>query len=100
MASDLGISYVGDVLDLAASINVINKSGAWYAYEGSKIGQGRENAKQYLKDNPQVCEQVSAKVREHYGLGAGRREEDDAPKKEEAKKEEPKQEAAKTKASR
>ncbi len=49
-----GISYVGDVLDLAAGINVINKSGAWYAYEGSKIGQGRENAKQYLKDNPEV----------------------------------------------
>ncbi len=95
-----GISYVGDVLDLAASINVINKSGAWYAYEGSKIGQGRENAKQYLKDNPQVCEQVSSKVREHFGLGAGRREEDDAQKKEEAKKDEPKPEAAKTKASK
>ncbi len=95
-----GISYVGDVLDLAASINVINKSGAWYAYEGSKIGQGRENAKQYLKDNPQVCEQISSKVREHFGLGAGRREEDDAQKKEEAKKDEPKPEAAKTKASK
>ncbi len=95
-----GISYVGDVLDLAASINVINKSGAWYAYEGSKIGQGRENAKQYLKDNPQVCEQVSSKVREHFGLGAGCREEDDAQKKEEAKKDEPKPEAAKTKASK
>lgn len=67
-----GISYVGDVLDLAAEINVINKSGAWYAYEGNKIGQGRENAKQYLKDNPQICDEVAAKVRAHFGLdGAG-----------------------------
>ena len=45
-----GISVVGDILDLAANINVVNKSGAWYAYEGNKIGQGRENAKSYLKD--------------------------------------------------
>ncbi len=73
-----GISYVGDVLDLAAGINVINKSGAWYAYEGSKIGQGRENAKQYLKDNPEVCADVSAKVREHFGLGGAVKEEKDA----------------------
>ncbi len=63
-----GISYVGDVLDLAADINVINKSGAWYAYEGNKIGQGRENAKQYLKDNPDVCAEVASKVRAHFGL--------------------------------
>lgn len=63
-----GISYEGDVLDLAASVNIINKSGAWYAYEGNKIGQGRENAKQYLKDNPTICEEVTAKVRAHFGL--------------------------------
>ena len=63
-----GISKEGDILDLAAEIGVINKSGAWYAYDGNKIGQGRENAKQYLKDNPQVCEVVEAKVREHYGI--------------------------------
>ena len=63
-----GISYEGDVLDLAANINVIVKSGAWYAYEGNKIGQGRENAKQYLKDNPAVCAEVTAKVRAHFGL--------------------------------
>ena len=65
-----GISVVGDILDLAANINVINKSGAWYAYEGNKIGQGRENAKQYLKDNPAVCDEIAEKVREHYGLKA------------------------------
>ncbi len=48
-----GISVVGDILDLAANINVVNKSGAWYAYEGNKIGQGRENVKIYLKDHPE-----------------------------------------------
>jgi len=63
-----GISMVGDILDLAASIDVVNKSGAWYAYEGNKIGQGRENAKQYLKDNPAVCDEIAAKVRSHFGL--------------------------------
>ncbi|MDD3368993.1 MAG: recombinase RecA [Lachnospiraceae bacterium] len=65
-----GISAEGDILDLAANIDVINKSGAWYAYEGEKIGQGRENAKQYLKDNPDVCKVVENKVREFYGLTA------------------------------
>ena len=63
-----GISAVGDILDLAAENNIINKSGAWYAYEGNKIGQGRENAKQYLKDNPEVCHEVEQKVRMHFGL--------------------------------
>ncbi len=66
-----GISMVGDILDLAASIDVINKSGAWYAYKGDKIGQGRENAKQYLKDNPEVCEEVAHQVRVHFGLEQG-----------------------------
>ena len=65
-----GISKEGDILDLAADISVINKSGAWYAYEGNKIGQGRENAKQYLKDNPEICAAIEAKVREHYGIAA------------------------------
>ncbi len=63
-----GISMIGDILDLAASVDVINKSGAWYAYKGEKIGQGRENAKQYLKDNPEVCAEVEAKIREHFNL--------------------------------
>ena len=64
-----GISSEGDILDLAAEIDVINKSGAWYAYEGQKIGQGRENAKQYLIENPEICAVVEDKVREHFGLG-------------------------------
>lgn len=64
-----GISTIGDVLDLAASINVINKSGAWYAYQGEKIGQGRENAKQFLKDNPDIFAVIDKEVREHFGIG-------------------------------
>ncbi|MBQ2099962.1 MAG: recombinase RecA [Lachnospiraceae bacterium] len=63
-----GISTAGDILDLAASVNIVNKSGAWYAYQGDKIGQGRENAKQYLKDNPAVCDEIEAKIRAHFGL--------------------------------
>lgn len=63
-----GISMTGDILDLAASVNIVVKSGAWYAYEGNKIGQGRENAKQYLKDNPEICKEIENRVRAHFGL--------------------------------
>ena len=63
-----GISVTGDILDLAAGINIVNKSGAWYAYDGNKIGQGRENAKNYLQENPAVCAEIEKKVREHFGL--------------------------------
>ena len=66
-----GISREGDILDLAANLGIVNKSGAWYAYNEGKIGQGRENAKKYLKDNPQVAEEIEGKVREHYRLGEG-----------------------------
>lgn len=64
-----GISKEGDILDLAAQIDVVVKSGAWYAYDGNKIGQGRENAKQFLRDNPEICKAISEKVRVHYGFG-------------------------------
>ena len=63
-----GISKAGDVLDLAVNIGVVNKSGAWFAYNDAKIGQGRENAKKYLLDNPAVMDEIEAKVRAHYGL--------------------------------
>lgn len=63
-----GISCVGDILDLAANCNVVNKSGAWYAYEGEKLGQGRENSKLYLKQHPEMCDEIEKKVREHHGL--------------------------------
>ena len=65
-----GISKEGDVLDLAVNANVVEKSGAWYAYTGAKIGQGRENAKQYLTQNPLICEEIENQVRELYGLDA------------------------------
>ncbi|MGN0346004.1 MAG: recombinase RecA [Lachnospiraceae bacterium] len=64
-----GISYVGDLLDLATECGIINKSGAWYAYQGNKIGQGRENAKTFLKENPEICEEVDRLVREKYQIG-------------------------------
>jgi recombination protein RecA len=59
-----GISRTGDVLDLATQHNIVEKSGAWFAYQGNKIGQGREAAKAYLHDNPEVMEELAAKVRE------------------------------------
>ena len=67
-----GISKEGDILDLAAKVDIIDKSGAWYAYNGTKIGQGRENAKNYLRENPAICDEVEQKVRAYYALqGAG-----------------------------
>ena len=63
-----GISKEGDVLDLAVEENIIQKSGAWFAYNDEKIGQGRENAKQYLKEHPEVMSEVEQKVREVYGF--------------------------------
>ena len=61
-----GISREGDILDLAAKEDIVNKSGAWYAYGGSKIGQGRENAKTYLKEHPDVMAEIEEKVREKF----------------------------------
>ena len=63
-----GISREGDILDLASGIDLVKKSGAWYAYEGEKIGQGRENAKAYLESHPEVMEELDRKVRAHYHL--------------------------------
>ena len=58
-----GISREGDILDLATKIDLVNKSGAWYAYNGEKIGQGRENAKSYLTAHPEIMEEIEEKVR-------------------------------------
>ena len=63
-----GISMEGDILDLAVEVDIVNKSGSWYAYKETRIGQGRENAKQFLRDNPEVCKEIDNAVREHYGL--------------------------------
>jgi recombination protein RecA len=80
-----GISKEGDILDLAANCGIINKSGAWYACDGNKIGQGRENAKQYLKDNPEFCAEVESKVRAHYALQGSEKEAEGAGATEDAK---------------
>lgn len=59
-----GISRVGSVLDIAVNMDIVNKSGAWFSYSGQRIGQGRENAKQFLKENPAICDEIEKKVRE------------------------------------
>ena len=64
-----GISRSGDILDLAAESDIVNKSGAWYAYNGNKIGQGRENAKLYLEQHPDVMQTIENQVREKFDLG-------------------------------
>ena len=63
-----GISREGSILDMAADINVVNKSGAWYSYGEMRLGQGRENAKEFLKQNPELTDEIERKVKEHYGL--------------------------------
>ena len=63
-----GISHAGDVLDLAVNDDIVNKSGAWFAYKGNKIGQGRENARNYLKENPELLFEIEQQVREKHGL--------------------------------
>ena len=63
-----GISREGDILDLAADCSIVNKSGAWYAYEGDKIGQGRENAKLFLREHPEIRDEIEKKVRVQYHL--------------------------------
>ena len=73
----VGISREGDVLDLAANEGVVSKSGAWYAYEGNKIGQGRENAKQFLRENPDIFEEIDKKVRERFDFGTAPQVEED-----------------------
>ena len=72
-----GISKEGELLDLASELGIVEKSGAWYAYKGNKIGQGKENAKIYLKENKNICDEIENLVREHYDI---------APKKKETKK--------------
>jgi len=58
-----GISKIGEIIDLGVQADIIDKAGAWYSYKDEKIGQGRENTKQFLKDNPQMLEEIEAKIR-------------------------------------
>ena len=65
-----GISKEGDILDLAVECDLVSKSGAWFAYNGDKIGQGRENAKTYLSEHPEIMEELEQNIRAHYHIGA------------------------------
>ena len=94
-----GISQSGDILDLAANIDVVNKSGAWYQYNSEKIGQGRENAKAYLEEHPEVMAEIEGRVREFYNLPAdefskAQAAKADAPEEETASKKTTKKKAA------
>jgi recombination protein RecA len=65
-----GISREGDLIDLGSAQNVIEKSGSWYSYKGDRIGQGRENARQFLKDNPDIRQQIDTELRKALGMAA------------------------------
>jgi recombination protein RecA len=89
-----GISAVGDILDLAANVGIVQKSGAWFAYNDNKIGQGRENAKQFLLEHNDMLEEIEAKVREHYGIGEQHSDEEKPAKDSKASKKSAQQEKA------
>ena len=61
-----GISKVGNVLDMAVNLDIIQKAGSWFSYNGDRVGQGRENVKKYLKENPDILEEVEQKVRDNF----------------------------------
>jgi recombination protein RecA len=63
-----GISREGDLIDLASNDNIVEKSGSWFSFNGERIGQGRENAKEYLKEHPEVAKEIEARVLEKYGI--------------------------------
>jgi len=79
----VGISYEGDLLDLAVDADIVDKAGSWYSYGDERLGQGRENAKQFLKDNPDICSQVEKEVKASLGM----LEPEEAPEEEVAKEE-------------
>jgi recombination protein RecA len=64
-----GISKMGEIVDLGVETNVIDKSGSWFSYAGTKIGQGREGAKQFLSDNPELAQEIEKKIRDRYQPG-------------------------------
>ncbi|MCJ0573142.1 recombinase RecA [Enterococcus cecorum] len=66
-----GISQEGELLDMAVDVDLVDKSGAWYSYNGERIGQGRENVKNYMKDHPEMVSELLVKVRDAYGIGDG-----------------------------
>ncbi|MGT2785299.1 recombinase RecA [Streptococcus merionis] len=79
-----GISQTGELVKIASDLDIIKKSGAWFSYEGEKIGQGSENAKKFLKENPEVFAEIDKKVRIHYGLIEGEEVPENTPVQDEA----------------
>jgi len=71
----VGISRDGELVDLGTERGIVEKSGAWYSYGGERIGQGRENAKEFLHDHPEMAAQIDRQLRAHFGIGGGPREE-------------------------
>ena len=69
-----GVSKTAEILDLASELGIVDKSGAWYSYNGDKIGQGKENAKEFLKANPSIKDELESKVRESLGIGVSKKE--------------------------
>lgn len=65
-----GISREGSIIDMGTDLDIVQKSGAWFAYNEERLGQGRENAKQFLKEHPELADEIELKIREHFGLGA------------------------------
>jgi len=63
-----GISKVGNILDIAVNMDIVEKAGAWFSYNGTRIGQGRDNAKKYLQENPEICEEIENKIKQNYSL--------------------------------
>lgn len=80
-----GISFEADLLDIGSDLGVIDKAGSWYNYEGERLGQGRENAKRYLAENPHIADVVEAKIRTHFGLEGGEEKAEEDDKKEDKK---------------
>ncbi|GGB55966.1 recombinase RecA [Fictibacillus barbaricus] len=74
-----GISYQGEILDIGSEIDIVQKSGAWYSYEGERLGQGRENSKQFLKENPEISSAIVAEIRNYYQLEGKGKAEAEAP---------------------
>jgi recombination protein RecA len=64
-----GISKIGEIIDYGVKLDIIDKAGAWFSYKSTKIGQGRENSKIFLKDNPALCQEIENEIRNNIGLG-------------------------------
>jgi recombination protein RecA len=65
-----GISKEGEIIDMGSELDIIQKSGSWYSYKDERLGQGRENAKLFLKENPEIMEEIAQEIRNHYGVNA------------------------------